>query len=96
MQQYFHQMIKMESDMLNFCFQVLSIFLRYNAGNMQFYSSIYSSIIRPENWTYENLSLISSYLQYIASYLALHRENIVNDKEYFEQILTKLIDLEHY
>lgn len=79
-QHYFHIMIKSESDMLNFCFQVLAIFLKFGVGDFGVYEGIYGSVLRPENWTQENLSLISAYLQYIAVYITLNPKKIVQDK----------------
>lgn len=50
MQNYFLKMIQNQSDILNFCFQILSIFLQINPGNMGYYQNIYQSILSSDNW----------------------------------------------
>jgi hypothetical protein len=90
-------MIKAQSDMINFCFQVLAIFLKFcDSSNYAFYDGLYGSIIRAENWTEDNISLVSSYLQYISIYLTINPKKLTEDREKFEQILTKLIEIDHY
>jgi hypothetical protein len=39
---------------------------------------------------------MSSYLQYIAAFVALNNDRITNDKEAYEKILSKLITIDHY
>lgn len=95
-QQFFHQMIQSQSDILNFCFQILSIFLQLNPGDASFYDNIYNSIIRVENWSEDNLSLMSAYIQYISAYISINNNRIMNDKGVYETILSKLIELDHY
>lgn len=93
---YFQELINKQSDLLNFCFQILSIFLRFGPADLTMYDNIYLSIINPQNWNEDNLSLVSSYLQYIGGYITLNQNKIIDNKEDYEQILTKLIELDHY
>ena len=39
---------------------------------------------------------MSSYIQYISSYLSRSTNSIINDKDKFEGILMKLVQLEHF
>ena len=39
---------------------------------------------------------MSSYLQYIAAYISLNNKRILIDKEAYEMILSKLIELQHF
>lgn len=73
-------MMNNQSDILNFCFQLLSIFLQFNPGDINFYQDVYNSIIAPNNWCEENLSIMSSYLQYIAAFISLNNNRITIDK----------------
>ena len=95
-QQYFHKIIQKESDMVNFCFQALSIFLQLCPGDIGFYENVYSSIIRMENWTEENQSIMSSYIQYISAYVTMNQAKIIEDKLVYETILGKLIELDNF
>lgn len=73
-------MIKSQSDILNFCFQILSIFLQFHPGDPAFYEQLYNSVITPNNWCEDNLSIMSSYLQYIAAFVAINPQRLVTDK----------------
>lgn len=68
------------SDLLNFCFQILAIFVGFGPADLRFYENIYVSVIKAENWTEDNLSLVSSYLQYITAYITMNTNKIVDDK----------------
>ncbi len=48
------------------------------------------------NWTEDNMSIMSSYIQYISAYLVRSPGNLISDKEKFEVTLSKLIELEHF
>jgi hypothetical protein len=41
---------------------------------------LYGSVIREENWTEDNVSIMSAYLQYIGGFIALNGDRIVKDK----------------
>ena len=82
--------------MINFCFQILSIFLQVYPGDIGFYDNVYASIIRLENWSEENQSIMSSYVQYIIAYATTNQKKIVEDKTTYMHILKKLIDLDNF
>lgn len=82
--------------MINFCFQILSIFLQIYPGDIDFYNTIYGSVIRLENWTEENISIMSSYIQYMSAFMAINQSRIVEDKPVYEGILGKLVELDHF
>lgn len=82
--------------MINFCFQILSIFLQLSPGDIGFYTNVYESIIRIENWNEENQSIMSSYIQYISAYATINQNKIVDDKPIYETILGKLIELDNF
>ena len=42
------------------------------------------------------MSIMSSYIQYISAYLNRSSGNLISDKEKFEVILSRLVELEHY
>lgn len=48
---YFEKAIQSDSDIVNFCFQVLSIFARFSQNQAARYNNIYKSILSPNNWT---------------------------------------------
>ena len=47
---YFMDALKSKSDLLNFCLQILSIFLQLESSTNPQYVAIYSSLLMPENW----------------------------------------------
>lgn len=42
------------------------------------------------------MSIMSSYIQYISAFLSRSSGNLISDKDKFEVILSRLIELEHY
>lgn len=93
MMDYFQVTINRNSDLLNFCFQILAIFLEFENKDVTQHKKIYESILNLENWTEENMSIMSSYIQYISGYLARLPNNLISDKQKFEVILSRLIQL---
>lgn len=93
---YFQVAIKRNSDLLNFCFQILAIFLEFENQKADKHKQIYDSILNLNNWVEENMSIMSSYIQYISAYLNRSAGNLISDKEKFEVILSRLVELEHY
>lgn len=89
-------MIQKQSDLLNFCFQILSIFLQANQGQGSYYQNVYESILNPNTWIEENISVMASYIQYITAFLSVNNNKIIDDKGHFENIFSKLISLEHF
>ncbi len=83
--------MKRNSDLLNFCFQILSIFLQFDSKTETRYIQLYNSILDPGNWTDENMSIMSSYIQFISAYLIREPSNLIDDKNKFEVILSKLV-----
>lgn len=76
----FYASINQKSDLINFYFQILSIFLHFEHKNIGEYSKIYVSILNPENWVEENISIMSSYIQFISGYLTRMPDGLVSDK----------------
>lgn len=95
-QQYFQKVIQKESDMINFCFQILSIFLQLWPGDQGLYDNVYASVVRQENWSEENQSIMSAYLQYISAYITINQNKIVDDKRAYEAILGRLIEMDNF
>ncbi len=48
---YFEIAINRKSDLLNFCFQILAIFLEFENKNVEKHQKIYDSILNLDNWT---------------------------------------------
>ena len=90
---YFFIAIKRDSDLLNFCFQILAIFLEFENKNVTRHTQIYESILNPSNWIEENISIMSSYIQYISAFLTRSHSNIINDREKLSLIFAKLVEL---
>ncbi len=88
---YFQVAIKRNSDLLNFCFQILAIFLEFENKNVTKHQQIYDSILSLDNWVEENMSIMSSYIQYISAFLIRSPTNLISDKEKFEVILSRLV-----
>lgn len=93
---YFQVTINRNSDLLNFCFQILAIFLEFENQNVTSHQKIYDSILNIENWTEENMPIMSSYIQYISAYLVRSPANLITDKQKFEMILMRLVELDHF
>jgi hypothetical protein len=60
------------------------------------YTTMYLSVLSPNNWAGTNLSLFSAYVQYITAYLKKHPARILSDKPQLELVLTKLIELKDF
>lgn len=93
---YFNVAIKRNSDLLNFCFQILAIFLHFENKTVDKHKMIYDSLLNIDNWVEDNISVMSSYIQYISAYLNRSPNSLVSDKTKFEEILSRLFQLEHY
>ncbi len=93
---YLQVAIKNKSDLINFCFQILAIFLHFENESAEKHQNIYQSLLNLSNWVEENISIMSSYIQYISAYLNRSTSNLISDKTHFEQILSRLFQLEHY
>lgn len=94
--QYFESAMKRESDIVNFLFQILIIFARFNQGQNSKYIQIYKSILDPNNWSEENLSLFSVYVQYMSVFFKLNPPSLIDDKPSIELILNRLVILDRY
>jgi hypothetical protein len=57
---------------------------------------IYDSLLNIDNWVEDNISVMSSYIQYISAYLNRSSNCLISDKTKFEEILSRLFQLEHY
>jgi len=77
MTNYFMIALKNKSDLLNFCLQILAVYLQLEPDTSPQYKSIYDSLLLPENWKEENQSLMSSYIQFLISYIAKFKERLL-------------------
>ena len=80
---YLQEIIKRKSDLVNFCFQILAIFLEFENKQAGKHKAIYDSILNLDNWTEENISIMSSYIQYISAYLNRSAGNLASDMPRF-------------
>ena len=92
---FFMEALKNKSDLMNFCLQVLAIYLQLENSTNQQYVKIYESLLMPENWQEENQSLMSAYIQFLIAFIAKHRHKLIEDKGAVEVILSKIIEIEH-
>ena len=92
---FFMQALQSKSDLLNFCLQILAIFLQLEHSTDEQYISIYNSLLMPENWSLDNQSLMSAYIQFLIAFLAKHKIKLTQDKSAVELILSKVIEIEH-
>ena len=92
---YFMEALNSKSDLLNFCLQILAIFLQLESSTNPQYVAIYTSLLMPENWKEENQSLMSSYIQFLISFIAKHKSKLIEDKGAVEIILSKIIEIDH-
>ncbi len=60
------------------------------------YTNIYNSILTPENWNENNMSLFSAYIKYISIFIAKVNSKIIDDKEKFQVVMGKIVQLECY
>jgi hypothetical protein len=77
---YFMEALKNKTDLVNFCLQILSIFLHHEHGTNAQHKTIYESLLMGENWREENQSLMSSYIQFLIAFIAGHKERLIEDK----------------
>ena len=92
---YFFQFLNSSSDLMNFCLQILAIYLQLQHNTNEKYVAIYNSLLIPENWKEENQSLMSAYIQFLIAFIAKHKEKLINDKSAVETILSKIIEIDH-
>lgn len=92
---FFQAALHSKSDLLNFCLQVVAIFLQLEQSTNERYLNIYQSLLLEENWKEENQSVMSSYIQYIIAFLGRFRERLVSDRPAIELILSKIIQIDH-
>lgn len=92
---FFHLALKNKSDLLNFCLQILAIYLQLEVNTSSQYNVIYEALLLPENWKEDNQSIMSSYIQFIISFISKHRERLMTDKPAIEVILSKIIEIDH-
>lgn len=92
---YFMEALKNKTDLLNFCLQILSIFLQHQGETTQQYRAIYESLLMTENWREENQSLMSSYIQFLIAFIAKHKQRLIEDKSAIETILSQIIKIDH-
>ena len=76
---------------MNFCIQILAIYLQLSPNTNEKYVQIYNSLLMPENWKEENQSLMSAYIQFLIAFIAKYKQNLINDKQAVETILSKII-----
>lgn len=95
MMEFFIRALQSKSDLLNFCLQVLAIFLQLEGTTDNQYVSIYNSLLLPENWSQDNESLMSSYIQFLIAFIAKHKNKLIEDKGAVEVILSKVIEIDH-
>jgi hypothetical protein len=57
---------------------------------------VYKSILQTSNWKEENLSIMSSYVQYLGSFIKLKPQVLLDDKAAFHNILMVLVGLDRY
>ena len=93
--EFFIQALQTKSDLLNFCLQILAIFLQLEETTDGQYISIYNSLLMPENWSQENQSLMSAYIQFLIAFIAKHKNKLIEDKGGVELILSKVIEIDH-
>ena len=96
MLEYFAVALKNKSDLLNFCLQILAIYLQLEGGstNPQ-YLNIYQSLLIADNWSEDNQSIMSAYIQFIISFVKTHQQRLVDDKPALEVILSRIISIDH-
>lgn len=92
---FFQVALKNKSDLLNFCLQVIAIFLQLEQVSNNQYRVIYDSLLMEENWREENQSVMSSFIQFIIAFLSRFRERLVSDRPAIELILSKIIQIDH-
>lgn len=92
---FFKIAIKNKSDLLNFCLQVLAVFLQLEPQMNEQYRIIYSALLDPDNWKEDNQSVMSSYIQFIIAYLSRERSSLISDRPAIEIILSKVIEIDH-
>lgn len=73
----------------------MGIFLQLEQNANEQYGVIYNSLLMAENWKEENQSVMSSYIQFINSFLSRVRERLFNDRPAIEVILSKVIEIDH-
>jgi len=49
----------------------------------------------PENWSLDNQSLMSSYIQFLIAFIAKHKSKLIDDKGGVELVLSKVIEIDH-
>lgn len=92
---FFQLALKNKSDLLNFCLQVIAIFLQLEQTANSQYRMIYESLLMAENWKEENQSVMSSYIQFIIAFLTRARDRLLSDRPAIEMILSKIIEIDH-
>lgn len=92
---FFMESLKSKSDLMNFCLQILSIFVQLEEGTNPQYKTIYDSLLMEDNWKEENQSLMSSYIQFLIAFIAKHKERLIEDKGAVENILSQIIKIDH-
>jgi hypothetical protein len=92
---FFQSAIANKSDLINFCLQVLAIFLQLEPQMNEQYRIIYRALLDPDNWKDDNQSVMSSYIQFIIAYLSRERSSLISDRPAIEVILSKVIEIDH-
>lgn len=74
----------------------MSIFAKYSDPGNAKYENLYRSLLQINNWSEQNLSIMSSYVHYISIYFELHPKALLDDKSAIFSILDQLIALDRF